>query len=274
MFIKKVNFVVCLVVAVVLGFGASYMFKADVDEGMTSGDISKASVYSKQMPDPEATVIEEMLRNDTSFLASTQNDFSIIKERVEVLGELAERTISSCGEMPEFEDLILTIQSLQAKAYNTNLAIAEANSGLEKIVAGKSDANFEVNSNKVYIGFEKIGNQLAVGQYFVTVATEYVENNEGETADMIAGLAGEWMEYCVIDAVICDSEEKLAGWETIANEVSNTRLGSRVVGGFENLSKGGFGNFSKGGFENLSKGGFENLSKGGFGNLSKGGLEN
>ena len=229
MFIKKVNFVVFLALAVVCGFGLSFLVGANVDEGLTSGDISKANLYSKQMPDPEASVIEELLRNDPDYLMAAQSDLSIIKERVMILDELTKKTLKSCTKLPEFEDLMLTVSSLQAKAYNTNLAVDAANKGLEEILNGKSSPEYEVSSNNAYLGFEKIGNQLAIGQDIVNAAVEYTENNEGETADSIASLAADWIAYCYDNAVVSGSDEKQAILGDYVNELNASNLAKSMV---------------------------------------------
>ncbi|MCQ2072394.1 MAG: hypothetical protein MJY96_04650 [Bacteroidaceae bacterium] len=227
MFIKKVNFLVCLALALVCGFGLSFLVGANVDEGMTSGDISKANLYNKQMPDPESSVIEELLRNDPDYLMATQSDLSIIKERVMILDELTKKTLKSCTKLPEFEDLMLTVSSLQAKAFNTNLAVDAANKGLEEILNGKSSPEYEVSSNNAYLGFEKIGNQLAIGQAILEATARYSENNEGETADSLATLAADWMVYCYDNAAVNGLDDKLASLEELMNSSDVANLGMR-----------------------------------------------
>ncbi|MBQ0095026.1 MAG: hypothetical protein KBT49_04500 [Bacteroidetes bacterium] len=238
MFIKKVNFLVCLALALVCGFGLSFLVGANVDEGMTSGDISKANLYNKQMPDPEASVIEELLRNDPDYLMATQSDLSIIKERVMILDELTKKTLKSCTKLPEFEDLMLTVSSLQAKAYNTNLAVDAANKGLEEILNGKSSPEYEVSSNNAYLGFEKIGNQLAIGQAILEATARYSENNEGETADSLATLAADWMVYCYDNAAVNGLDDKLASLEELMNssDVANLGINSKPAVVCKNLN--------------------------------------
>ena len=238
MYIKKLNFAIYLVLALVIGFGTSFLIgNVNVESDQLTGDISKASVYSKQMPDPESTIIEELLRNDADYLEATKSDLSIIKERVEILSELTKKTIESCGKLPEFDDLMLPVSSLQAKAYNTSLAVDAATQGLEQILDGNSSPEYEVSSNNVYLGFDKINNQLEIGQSIVNVANDYIENNE--KAGDIASLADEWMQYCIDNAVISDSEDALASWDEELTNLQNTKLAetSSVLKSAANVSK-------------------------------------
>ncbi len=224
MFVKKVNFVIYLALALVVGFGASFLFgKQSVQSDLVSGDISKASLYSNQKADPETTVIEEKLKNDEAFLNTTKLSMALLKERVEMLDELTGNTVKACADVPEFKEVMKSIESLQAKTFNTNLAIDAAAKGLEKLVEGQSAPEYEVASNNTFIGFNKIENQLSVGKEFVKTAEAYLEGKEGKKAEQIAAVASEWVRYCVQDAALNNSDENLAYWQnTVQQNVANT----------------------------------------------------
>lgn len=238
MFVKKVNFVIYLALALVVGFGASFLFgKQSVQSDLVSGDISKASLYSNQKADPETTVIEEKLKNDEAFLNTTKLSMALLKERVEMLDELTGNTVKACADVPEFKEVMKSIESLQAKAFNTNLAIDAAAKGLEKLVEGQSAPEYEVASNNTFIGFNKIENQLSVGKEFVKTAEAYLEGKEGKKAEQIAAVASEWVRYCVQDAALNNSDENLAYWQnTVQQNVANTTALCDKQGGDSYLS--------------------------------------
>lgn len=238
MFVKKVNFVIYLALALVVGFGASFLFgKQSVQSDLVSGDISKASLYSNQKADPETTVIEEKLKNDEAFLNTTKLSMALLKERVEMLDELTGNTVKACADVPEFKEVMKSIESLQAKTFNTNLAIDAAAKGLEKLVEGQSAPEYEVASNNTFIGFNKIENQLSVGKEFVKTAEAYLEGKEGKKAEQIAAVTSEWVRYCVQDAALNNSDENLAYWQnTVQQNVANTTALCDKQGGDSYLS--------------------------------------
>lgn len=214
MYVKNSNFVLFLALAVVVGFGASFLIKGvDAQSDLASGDISKAAKYSNQKEDPALTVIEEKLKNDQEFLSNTKDAMDFLNDRVSTLSELTDKTIELCSGIPEFESLMTEIKSLNAKSYNTGAALANANAGLEKLAAGKSAPEYELYSNNAYLGFNKIENQMSLGQRFYDTASAYLEGKDGDEYKDLADLALVWLVYCTQDACLNASEEDAAYWE-------------------------------------------------------------
>ena len=242
MYIKNSNFVIYLVAAAIVGFGASFLFAAaDFQNGLGSGDISKASRYNNVKEDPEASALEEKIQNDTAFLHLTKNAYALLENRVENLENLTARTLEVCAGIPELESAIAPVKSLNAKAANTMNSINKAVSGVEKLAEGKKAPEYEQVSNNVFVGFKKIENQLAIGKAFVENATSYINGKSEEESASVAKLIAEWSVYCMQDAVLNNSKsemefwgEKLAGFEESVNGFGG------AVNGFEE-SVNGFG---------------------------------
>ena len=221
MYVKNSNFAIYLVLAALVGFGISFLFlSSNVQGSLLSGDISKANVYSNPKDDPEFSVIEEKLQNDEEFYNTTKSALSLIGSRVDDLEELTSKTIEVCSDIPEFKNAIKDIISLNAKAYNTQLSINSASSGLDKLASGKKAPDYEQASNNVYIGFQKIENQLAIGKAFFETASAYLEGKEGEEYDELSELAARWSIYCAQDAYLNNSNEDLTYWEKEVDEAS------------------------------------------------------
>ena len=237
MYVKRVNFVIYLALAIVLGFAASFLFgQQSVQSGLVSGDISKANLYNKLKADPEMTVIEEKLKNDEALLQSTKLSLSLLQERVQLLDDLTARTVEACSDIPGFAEVLKSMESLQAKTYNTNQAIVLANEGIDKLADGKSAPEYETASNNTFIGFYRIENQLAVGKDFVSTAKAYLDGKEGEKAEQIASLAGDWVRYCMQDAVLNNSADNVAYWNnTVSESIQNGDALGLVSEGCNNL---------------------------------------
>ena len=226
LFIKKVNFVVYLTVAIVVGFGFGCLIRTNsIQDDLLAANIAKASLYNNQKEDPALSVVEEKLKNDTEFRESTIEIMDVLKNRMAGLNELTERTLQTCSEIPDFIELNTTFASLQTKAYNTNLAIESTTSGIEKIMNGKSAPEYEVATNNVYIGYQKINKQLEAGKQFVDTAEEYLKNNmESENAPAVAELVTDWSVYCAEDAVLSGKDDEYAYWDNRYTEVFNEVL--------------------------------------------------
>ncbi len=223
MWIKKVNLAVYLVCALVVGYGACALFGTlSADGNLLSGDIAKADLYSGQKEDPDVAVVEEKLQNDAEFLKQTQEAMSLLKERLEALSSLTERTMSACGDVAEFQNVLEGVGSLQIKAYNATLALDKTEKELQKVAEGKKSTLYEQASNNAYIGFLKTENQLGVGKDFVEVASKYLDGKDGKEMESLAQLVVDWTEYCLQDAVLNGSAEETAYWASSADKVTDS----------------------------------------------------
>lgn len=206
MFIKKTNFVVFLVLALVVGFGLSYVFNTNVDGELTSGDISKASRYNNVKEDPETAVIVEKLQNDTAFFNQTAESVNYLKERVSSLASLTEETARICSDIPELSFNVPAMNSLSAKASNTSAAFENVADELEHIADGKNAPEYEQTTNNAFIGFQKIENQLNAGRTFVESADSFLSGKNLDDHKELAGLVALWSVYCAEDAVLTDND--------------------------------------------------------------------
>lgn len=223
MWIKKVNLAVYLVCALVVGYGACALVGTlSADGSLLSGDIAKADLYSGQKEDPDVAAIEEKLQNDAEFLKQTQEAMSLLKERLEALSSLTERTMSTCCDVAEFQNVLEGVGSLQIKAYNATLALDKTEKELQKVADGKKSTLYEQASNNAYIGFLKTENQLGVGKDFVEVASKYLDGKDGKEMESLAQLVVDWTEYCLQDAVLNGSAEETAYWASSADKVTDS----------------------------------------------------
>ena len=198
MYVKNQNFAIYLILAVVVGFGLSFLFGGlSVRSDLLGGDVSKANRYYNQKEDPSFTVIEERLRNDGEFLDRTKGAMGFLQNRMIVLYELTEKTIEACDGIQEFQPLMTELQSMNAKAFNTAKAFSDANDGLDKVVAGRYAPEYELSSNQAYIGFSKVESQMDLGEKFCRIATSFLEGKDEGQYEQIAQLLTVWEAYCL-----------------------------------------------------------------------------
>ncbi len=208
MYVKNSNFAIYLVLAALVGFGVSFLFhSSDAQSSLLSGDISKASVYSNHKDDPEVTAIEEKLKNDEEFFNATKATVSLIEARATSLEDLTEKTLDICADIPELKNVIKTVVSLNAKAYNTKQFAITASNGLDKLASGKKAPEYEQASNSVFIGFNRIDSQLSIGKAFVESALNYLEGKDGEEYYPIAELVAEWTMYCAENSFLMENDD-------------------------------------------------------------------
>ena len=208
MYVKNQNFAIYLILAVVVGFGLSFLFGGlSVQSDLLGGDVSKANRYYNQKEDPSFTVIEERLKNDGEFLDRTKGAMGFLLNRMIVLYELTEKTIEACDGIQEFQPLMTELQSMNAKAFNTAKAFSDANDGLDKMVAGRYAPEYELYSNQAYIGFSKVESQMDLGEKFCRIATSFLEGKDAGQYEQIAQLLTVWEAYCLQNSqMVADKE--------------------------------------------------------------------
>ena len=199
----------------VVGFVVSlFAGNMGAEQGLTGGDISKASRYTNQKEDPAFTVIEEKLRNDEEFFNNTRGAMSFLQNRMEVLSELSEETMAACDGISEFEPLMEELKSLNAKSFNTASAMENAGRCLDKIADGKNAPEYEVYSNMAYIGLGKVEAGMNFGRKFIGAVRDFFIRKPVGEYQKLTNLASVWAVYCTEDAYINSSEEDLAFWRS------------------------------------------------------------
>lgn len=224
MILKKSNFVLFLILAFVAGYGVSCLFGGGgVEQNKAGGDVSKASRYSKVRDDAQLKLLQEKLQNDDEYFKQTKEFSAFLLDRVNSLVELTERSIDQCAGIEEFKDQVAGLRSLNAKAGNTELALEEVSSGLDRMAEGKDVPGYEQAYNNAIAGFFRIEKQLGLGKSFVESAGRYMEGNENAE---LAALTSEWAAYCYQDASLNDSEVEMAYWNDKYNDLAGNAAGT------------------------------------------------
>lgn len=235
MYIKNSNFVIYLVAAAIVGFGASFLFAAaDFQNGLGSGDISKASRYNNVKEDPDVAVVVEKLQNDTAFFNQSKASIEFLRDRVSSLATLSEETAKLCGNIPALNANVSAMNSLSVKAHNTSIAFESVSDELERIADGKESPAYEQTTNNAYIGFQKVENQLGAAKAFVESANDYLSDKDIEKNEELAGMVALWSVYCAQDAAMMEDKDNMKYWNGKLNfDASTTQAflqASKVVG--------------------------------------------
>ena len=239
MYIKNSNFVIYLVAAAIVGFGASFLFAAaDFQNGLGSGDISKASRYNNVKEDPDVAVIVEKLQNDTAFFNQSKASIEFLRDRVSSLAALSEETAKLCGDIPALNANVSAMNSLSVKAHNTSIAFESVSDELERIADGKESPAYEQTTNNAYIGFQKVENQLGAAKAFVESANDYLSDKDIEKNEELAGMVALWSVYCAQDAAIMEDKDNMKYWNGKLNfDASTTQAFQSTVTGFDGKFK-------------------------------------
>lgn len=226
MYLKNSNFVVLLALALVVGFGASFLVGGlGTQSELTGGDIAKAARFINQKEDPAMDGIKEKLRNDKEFLDNTKSAMAFLQESMQILSELSEQTVATCEGIPEFESVMLDMKSINARSFNAASAMEKAEESLDRIANGGEAPEYEIYSNQAFAGYSKVEKQVNVGRRFYETAILYLDGKEGGQCDQIAELAAVWAAYCKQDAHLNSNNDGIRMASTDGNgKIDTTKL--------------------------------------------------
>lgn len=228
MYIKRIVFLICLMLSLLVGFAFSAILQMEGSQSsLLSGDISKASRYNNVREDPEIAVMVEKLQKDTAFFNRTRQSVDILMERVCSIASLSEETVRLCSDIPELNTNVTVMNSLSAKAFNTGAAFKEISGELERIASGKEAPRYEQAFNNAFVGLQKISNQMEIGKTFMESVEKYLsDRNPDENKDLVAA-SDAWSLYC------SDYDDMMADMENDA--VLNAAMQNFLVAGANNM---------------------------------------
>ncbi|MBQ0024904.1 MAG: hypothetical protein KBT00_04175 [Bacteroidales bacterium] len=216
--IPKKSFVFFLALAFVAGFGLHFLVGNVLVENSQSGsDISKANRYIKSKSNVELNILQSRLQNDEEYFNQTKEVSSLLLSRVNSLADLTERSIELCSGIEELSGQVSVLESLNAKAGNTGLALEDVCNGLDMMADGKVVSDYEQAYNNAIAGFFRIEKQMGFGKSFVETAGNYMKDNENTS---LAALVSEWAAFSYQDAAINKSESDMAYWKEKYRDMS------------------------------------------------------
>ena len=102
---KKSVIILCSVVAVcAIGLIASHYVDWHVDSDNASGDIGKASRFSREMTSEDLTNMEELLQNDSAFKDGIVAAQVVMQTRAVQFGALVDMSNEVAGNIPAFAE--------------------------------------------------------------------------------------------------------------------------------------------------------------------------
>ena len=104
---KKLTIIVCSVLAVlVVGLLVNHFFNWPIDSSDASGDISKASRFSREMESEKLTNMEELLKTDTTFKDGIVVAQMVMQTRAVQFGALVDMSNQVAGKIPAFAEVL------------------------------------------------------------------------------------------------------------------------------------------------------------------------
>ena len=207
---------ISIVAIIVAGVLLSLFVNWPVDRGDASGDIAKASRFSRQTAAESLSNMEEMILNDEDYKNAIVVSYVVMQTRAEQFGTLVDLSNDVAGEIPAFAGVLGKMNEVREMADNACATLAKAGESLEAILGGESRPEVGQQTNNAALAYLALQKQNKLATQFIDTTDKYLAANEG--SDELKFVRDQWLEYQQMTASLeGDSklEQKLAGKEAL-----------------------------------------------------------
>ena len=219
MYIKKINFVIYLILAVVAGFGLGLLTRGFIAEsGFSSGDISKAAGSGSADVSPAMSAFRDKVANDSTefrkavesltMLTSLMDEFDELVSIASAASEGNEALASSIGQLLKIKQIASNARDNGVMALESLNAMAEGR---------KSSVNYELASQNLSLAFLMVDRQVSVGKQYVCDVDEYLSGKDVSKYKDLASVRDLWAGYCAREAAINKDGKEMDYWSRKGN---------------------------------------------------------
>ena len=178
---KKLTIIVCSVLAVlVVGLLVNHFFNWPIDSRDASGDISKASRFSREMESEKLTNMEELLKTDTTFKDGIVVAQMVMQTRAVQFGALVDMSNQVAGNIPAFAEVLKEMNATLEMVNNVANSLLESGNNLEAALSGKECSNLEQTTINASLAYTTLQKQNKLANKFIDTTDKYLKTAKGD----------------------------------------------------------------------------------------------
>lgn len=198
---KKLTIIVCSVLAVlVVGLLVNHFFNWPIDSRDASGDISKASRFSREMESEKLTNMEELLKTDTTFKDGIVVAQMIMQTRAVQFGALVDMSNQVAGNIPAFAEVLKEMNATLEMVNNVANSLLESGNNLEAALSGKECSNLEQTTINASLAYTTLQKQNKLANKFIDTTDKYLKTAKGD--DHLKFVRDQWVDYQKMTAAL------------------------------------------------------------------------
>jgi len=215
---SKKGFIILISVVAVIVAGAllSRFVNWPVDTSETSGDIAKASRFSRQTAAESLSNLEELIRSDEDYKNAVVVSYVVMQTRAQQFSDLVDMSNEVAGEIPAFADVLGKMNEARELAANACASLQQAGESLEAILGGESRPEMGQQTNNAALAYVALQKQNDLATRFIDTADKYLAANEG--SDPLKLVRDQWVGYQRMTASLEGDdqlEQKMAGKDVL-----------------------------------------------------------
>ena len=198
---KKLTIIVCSVLAVlVVGLLVNHFFNWPINTGDASGDISKASRFSREMESEKLTNMEELLKNDTTYKDGIVIAQMVMQTRAAQFGSLVDMSNEVAGEIPTFAEVLKEMNATREMVNNVINSLTESGKNLNAALSGKECSNLEQTTINASLAYTTLQKQNKLADSFIETTDKYLKTAKGD--DHLKFVRDQWVDYQKMTAAL------------------------------------------------------------------------
>ena len=198
---KKLTIIVCSVLAVlVVGLLVNHFFNWPINTGDASGDISKASRFSREMESEKLTNMEELLKTDTTFKDGIVVAQMVMQTRAVQFGALVDMSNQVAGNIPAFAEVLKEMNATLEMVNNVANSLLESGNNLEAALSGKECSNLEQTTINASLAYTTLQKQNKLANKFIDTTDKYLKMAKGD--DHLKFVRDQWVDYQKMTAAL------------------------------------------------------------------------
>ena len=213
-------------VVVVCGLFSSLFVDWPVDFSSASGDIAKATRFSREQASEKLTNMEELLQTDSAFKETIVVSQVVMQTRAAQFGTLVDMSNEVAGNIPAFAEVLKEMNASREMVNNVSTSLAESGEKLNAALDGEESPELAQSTINASLAYTTLQKQNKLATRFIETTDKYLETAQGN--DQLKFVRDQWLEYQQMTAAL---EGDKASAEALAKK-GNLLSGEKALAAF------------------------------------------
>ena len=198
---KKSVIILSSVVAICgLGVVSSYFIDWPVGVNDASGDIAKATRFSREQASEKLTNMEELLQTDSAFKETIVVSQVVMQTRAAQFGTLVDMSNEVAGNIPAFAEVLKEMNASREMVNNVSTSLAESGEKLNAALDGEESPELAQSTINASLAYTTLQKQNKLATRFIETTDKYLETAKAD--DQLKFVRDQWLEYQQMTAAL------------------------------------------------------------------------
>ena len=197
---KKKTVIILCSMAAVFGLFSSLFVDWPVDFSSASGDIAKATRFSREQASEKLTNMEELLQTDSAFKETIVVSQVVMQTRAAQFGTLVDMSNEVAGNIPAFAEVLKEMNASREMVNNVSTSLAESGEKLNAALGGEESPELAQSTINASLAYTTLQKQNKLATRFIETTDKYLETAKAD--DQLKFVRDQWLEYQQMTAAL------------------------------------------------------------------------